>query len=753
MNLFTIGSLSVGISCAVLSLITLFFGKTKLHRLLLYFNVALAVWGFGLALVGIADTEAKALEAWKVAHFGGYFVAPLFYHLVGHFCGSTRNKILFFAYLQALFLFIASTGTELVINKAGYAFGLFYNIATPIFALGVAIFIFLVTLSYHDLFRFLKKTRGRKRLQTQHIIIGFFIGFTGGGSIFIPMFEIYLFYPIGHFGVTLYAFIVTYAILRHRLMDIHLIFRRTMVYSLSAGLLTGLFVVLVLIMTSYISNFTGHSSLSISIIAALIIAILFNPLKNRLQLFIDKVFYKSSYDYYFTIKKASSDLVKLINAKDIQRYMLDMLVETLKIKSAYFLSADGNCFKGEYFGPLNFKQRTESILRIDNDSELVSFLNFKKNIIIKEELPDTVKKDKINILTEELKPFKGEVASPIFIENKLAFILILGEKLSGDIYSDKDINLLSTISNQAAISLKNAMLYGELESRVRERTAELASAKNEIEAWNKELEKRVKGKTRELVKSQEQLIHSEKFSAMGHMAGGLAHELNSPLAGLLPMIEKYRDNVEKDSEGYNEFSHMLKACMHMAKIVKDFGSFSRESKGEFSELNLNEVIEDTLSFSSARLKQRRIKIIKEYEDKLPNVMGDKTGLQQVVLNILTNSRDAMSEGDSLTIKTTACEEKRHVSMQFIDTGTGIESKIINKIFNPFFTTKRPGEGTGLGLSVSYGIITHHKGKIFVESEPGKGATFTIHLPALTSNSTINTSQDMGGNTALKKNSM
>jgi two-component system NtrC family sensor kinase len=134
-------------------------------------------------------------------------------------------------------------------------------------------------------------------------------------------------------------------------------------------------------------------------------------------------------------------------------------------------------------------------------------------------------------------------------------------------------------------------------------------------------------------------------------------------------------------------------------------------------------------------------------------MGDKTGLQQVVLNIPTNSRDTMSEGDSLTIKTTACEEKRHVSMQFIDTGTGIESKIINKIFNPFFTTKRPGEGTGLGLSVSYGIITHHKGKIFFESEPGKGATFTIHLPALTSNSTINTSQDMGGNTALKKNSM
>jgi two-component system NtrC family sensor kinase len=284
------------------------------------------------------------------------------------------------------------------------------------------------------------------------------------------------------------------------------------------------------------------------------------------------------------------------------------------------------------------------------------------------------------------------------------------------------------------------MLYGKLEQRVRERTAELESAKNEIEVWNKELEQRARDKTRELVKSKEQLIHSEKLSAMGQMAGGLAHELNSPLAGLLPLIEKHKDSVEKDSEEYNEFSLMLKASVHMAKIVKDFGSFSRESKGEFSALHLHEVIEDTLSFSSARLKQRRIKIIKEYEDKLPKVLGDKTGLQQVVLNIITNARDAMSEGDSLTIKTNTCEENKHVCMQFIDTGTGIEHSIIDKIFNPFFTTKRPGEGTGLGLSLSYGIITNHKGEIFVESEHGKGATFSVRLPAITSFNTIKNTQ-------------
>ncbi|MHA2039407.1 MAG: PAS domain S-box protein, partial [Promethearchaeota archaeon] len=161
----------------------------------------------------------------------------------------------------------------------------------------------------------------------------------------------------------------------------------------------------------------------------------------------------------------------------------------------------------------------------------------------------------------------------------------------------------------------------------------LINAKEEIEAWNRELEKRVEEKTEELKNSQAQLIQSEKLSAMGQMAGGLAHELNSPLAGLLPILEKYKNEAEKDSKEYNELSLMHKACEHMAKIVRDFGSFSRESKGEYYELNLNEVIDDTLGFSASRIKQKGIQLIKEYKDTLPKVDGEKTELQQVILNM------------------------------------------------------------------------------------------------------------------------
>jgi PAS domain S-box-containing protein len=283
------------------------------------------------------------------------------------------------------------------------------------------------------------------------------------------------------------------------------------------------------------------------------------------------------------------------------------------------------------------------------------------------------------------------------------------------------------------------MLKGDLSGRVwafrdiSERVKaeeELIKAKEEIESWNRELEQRVQEKSDELKKSQAQLIQSEKFTVMGQLAAGLAHELNSPLAGLLPLLEKYRRKAEKDSEAYNELTLMLNAGQHMAKIVKDFGSFSRDDKGVLVELDLNKMIEDTLNFSASQLKKRGIKIIREYAEGLPPIYADRTGLQQVVLNMVANARDAMPGGGDLIIKTGFTEGGNKVAMKFIDDGQGIGEEVFDKIFDPFFTTKKHGEGVGLGLSVSYGIIKKHNGEIAVESTQGKGTMFTVLLPLM-----------------------
>jgi signal transduction histidine kinase len=262
---------------------------------------------------------------------------------------------------------------------------------------------------------------------------------------------------------------------------------------------------------------------------------------------------------------------------------------------------------------------------------------------------------------------------------------------------------------------------------------ELVDAKKEIEQWNTELEARVKEKTDKLKKSQNLLIQSEKLSAMGKMAGGMAHELNSPLAGLVPMLELHKKRELEGSKKFEEVDLMLKTALHMAKIVKDFCVFSRKSKSEFRALSLNEVIEDTLSFSAVRLKHKGINVKKELSGRLPLVLGDKTELQQVVLNMISNALDAMNEGGSYVITTEVSEDNNKIKMQFIDDGSGIAKENLNKIFDPFFTTKKEGEGTGLGLSVSYGIIKNHNGEITVESEPGKETSFSVYIPAANSN--------------------
>ncbi|GBE04577.1 sensor protein ZraS [bacterium BMS3Abin10] len=265
----------------------------------------------------------------------------------------------------------------------------------------------------------------------------------------------------------------------------------------------------------------------------------------------------------------------------------------------------------------------------------------------------------------------------------------------------------------------------------KEAEEELRKAKEEIEAWNRELEKRVKEKTRELKEFQARLIQAEKLSAMGQVAAGLAHEFNSPIAGLLPLLQKYKKTAKPGSDSFRDMTLMLDATEHMARIVRDFGSFAGKPSERRFELDLENVFESTLSFISSRLEQKGIQLVREYKDGLPRVMGNKTELQQVILNILMNAYDAMSDDGRLVVRTGVSRDKKEVIMEFIDNGVGIPGENLKRVFDPFFTTKEPGKGVGLGLSISYGIIKNHGGNIVVESGNRKGATFRVFLPAVT----------------------
>ncbi len=248
--------------------------------------------------------------------------------------------------------------------------------------------------------------------------------------------------------------------------------------------------------------------------------------------------------------------------------------------------------------------------------------------------------------------------------------------------------------------------------------------------------KRIKAKelkitNKKLRETQSLLIQSEKMSALGELGAGIAHELNSPLAGVLTLIRLYMKDKAPESEEFEDLKEMREACEHMAQIIKNFSLFSAPNTGEQSDLDLNELIETTLSFSGKHKEKQGLKIEQNYSSDLSLFQGNKNQVQQVILNMVMNASQAMSGKGVLKITTRMSEKNgsgEYVEMEFTDNGCGITKEDMKRIFDPFFTTKRPGKGVGLGLSITHTLVENHNGKIRVESEQGKGTTFTVMFP-------------------------
>jgi two-component system NtrC family sensor kinase len=257
---------------------------------------------------------------------------------------------------------------------------------------------------------------------------------------------------------------------------------------------------------------------------------------------------------------------------------------------------------------------------------------------------------------------------------------------------------------------------GKLAQAFNQMTISLKESRKQIEDYSRNLEKKVEERTKELKEAQALLIQTEKMAAVGQLAAGVAHELNNPLGG----YTQYLRDIECQAQ-------------RCKTIVQNLLKFARASvEDSFVPLDLNAVITDTLVFTRHQMDMGRVKLTLKLADSLPPIMGSNNQLQQVCTNIILNALQAMPHGGELRIITEVAKKeskKKMVQIEFSDTGCGIGQDNLNKIFEPFYTSKKPGEGTGLGLSVSYGIIKDHNGEILVDSQLGKGTTFRILIPA------------------------
>jgi two-component system NtrC family sensor kinase len=227
--------------------------------------------------------------------------------------------------------------------------------------------------------------------------------------------------------------------------------------------------------------------------------------------------------------------------------------------------------------------------------------------------------------------------------------------------------------------------------------------------------------------TRQQIGRSEQLASVGHLAAGVAHEINNPLTGVLAFADMLREKENMDDQDRQDLELIVRETKRAREIVRGLLDFARESPSVKARLEVNDLIRQTTRLLGKREAFQDIVIVEDFAENLPPVDGDKNQLQQVFLNLSLNACEAMPNGGTLLIRT--CAAGPRVVVEVTDTGSGIKKENLDRIFEPFFTTKPVGKGTGLGLSVTYGIVHQHGGTLEVESEERKGSTFRIILPA------------------------
>lgn len=301
---------------------------------------------------------------------------------------------------------------------------------------------------------------------------------------------------------------------------------------------------------------------------------------------------------------------------------------------------------------------------------------------------------------------RSTVRLPLIATGQVIGVLFLDD-VEPDRYSEYDLELLIPLGEQLAIAIENSRLHGEMERKVEERTETLRE-------------------------TQAQLIQSGKLAAVGTLAAGVAHELNQPLMIIRGYAQELLTDERVASEEIRDDLRRIEAqTTRMAAIINHLRDFSRESKGRREVTDLNRLVKEALAFLGQQLEAHDVAAVQELDPARPTVRVDPLQIEQVLLNLITNARDAMESTGmrAITIRTDVVSDSR-VALSVTDTGPGIPEEIRTRIFDPFFTTKEVGKGTGLGLSICHGIIEEHGGVLMMESPvaDGRGARFTIILP-------------------------
>ena len=689
--------------------------KSRINLMFSLFCLAVIVWLLGTFLMFNSKTDEEAIFWDRFAYIGVIFIPILMVHFIVLFTKAKQKTIIFIGYtLSIIFLFLSRTN-YFVDELYKYSWGVhtkaqfFHHLFLVYFFIYLFLFFLLTYLFY-------KKTDSSlERTQAKYILIAFGI-MTPGCLAYLPAYGISI-YPIVYFSMVVGIALLGYAVVKYRLMDIRVAIGRGAIYFFSF-----ITIVILAFFLIFLNNQLAQP-LSLYILGPLIIIIsllIFQPIFRFYEKLASKYFYYTFYSYQKVLTDLGRNLTKVLDLDKLCSLIVNTLIKTMKLDKTVILLKEP---AGEYQIQRNIGFQEENGISLVKDNFLTIYLEKTQKPLVYEEISliirDTTEKEKrerLATLKENMKRIEAALCLPLFIEEKIMGMIVLGNKLSAESYSSQDIELLTTLSNQASIAFQNARLYSK------------------VEDLSKNLEKRVKEQTKELQEAYEELKVLDK--AKSEFISMASHQLRTPLSAIKGYISMLIEgSYGKLSEKVKEkMENVFSSNERLIQIVNDLLNISKIELGKM-ELEKEKVqIEDLIQSCSEEMRIEAEKknlafIFKKPATLLPKIEVDSLKIRQVILNLIDNAIRYTQKG-----KIEIWAEKTNSQIQVIvkDTGEGLTPEEEKKIFEGF-TRGGAGithwiEGAGLGLYVAKKYLELHQGKIWVESKgKGKGSTFYFEL--------------------------
>lgn len=728
MNLFSFACISVVL--ATLLLATFLFLKSKgakTPNLLGYICIAAAIWSFGGFMLSITpkDQYKTALFWWQFAYIGVMSAPPLFFHFIQQFLNLKHKNFRIFVYIiLAIFLFFNwYDNSKLFLGELSFVYNQFYwvdwfkkkIILWLIFYIGF--WYLLVGYSFFLLIRAYRYSSGLFRNQLKYFIGGSIIGWIGGETMFFTALRIYI-YPVTNGLIAIYPAIFAYAILKYRLMDIRVAVTRAGIFIAVYTLVLGIPFALAVWLKVWLIDILGPGwwLAPLGLMAVLATAGPFIYIYVSRQA--EERLLAEQKRYQNTLKHASIGMTRIRDLHRLLNLITHIVTKTVKISYAavYLYNSDAD----EYVLQVSRGRHRISLPRLPADNPMIAWLMFKREPLIYEETKRQMEDSSdatYQHLEQNMRLLAASVLIPIFLEDKFMGFIVLGDKLSGQIYTEDDLNVFQVLASQAALAIENAQFYDEAQEM------------------------------------QSQIAQAEKMATIGTMADGLSHQINNRFYALSLIAGDTIDTIKlmdttkctpEVKEMIDSVSHALDRIqanvMQGGEVVKGILKYTRKGEEKFEALTMDQIIDGTLDMVKYKVKLDELDIVRDYAKDVPKVQGNLVQLQEVFFNFIDNAYDAIverrtalkEEGFRGRIIFSTIPKGEQLEIIVEDNGMGMKEENLKKIFTPFFTTKISArKGTGLGLYVINKIITDgHKGSIVFESDYQSGTRFIITLPVV-----------------------